>query len=473
MSILGTLDCKNKTIFGINKKSNTPLVLFKPADHNLSYFLVPSKLKNTNRNYYCVIKFSHNTPKHKFPVGTLLYSIGEVGNDIAEYEYLLHKRQLNRKEPQLSKNQMKKIRKKEFWDIVQKDEIKDYKDYRNIKTISIDPKDSTDIDDCLSYNNGIIGIHIADASFWIKKFKFQPDFYSTIYMPHRKINMLPRILSDNLASLLPNQDRLAFTFFYDTKSEKYWFEKTIIRNNKAYSYEEAEKNTNKFKELWEISKNLGKEYNIEGEWDTHKMVEAFMVFTNNKAAFYFRDNMQQHIYRNHLEKLHEFDLSKITNQKFRDFMNIYLSNSATYEQQLKQHYGLNLDYYTHFTSPIRRMADLLVHQIIKGEHIDNLSGFLDKCNHDIKESKRLQRDIEKFNTIKNIEKSITANGFIISTFENKITAYFPKIDFCDTFHIGTHLQNQDEIQQKISALNPLQEVRFTIGRKGKELVYYF
>ena len=39
-----------------------------------------------------------------------------------------------------------------------------------------------------------------------------------------------------------------------------------------------------------------------------------------------------------------------------------LATYTKYKNSEKGHYGLNMEYYTHFTSPLRRFADVIVHE---------------------------------------------------------------------------------------------------------------
>lgn len=471
--ITGVLDCKNKTIFGINKNSNVPLIVFKPYDHSLSKFLIPSKLKYTNKNYYAVIKFSRNDPKYRFPIGNLIYSIGEVGDQKAHYEFLLHCHKLNLKEPKLnniSKSKIKKLKKiTNIWDIISKDDVKDYKDCRKLKVFSIDPSDSKDIDDAISFHNNLIGIHIADVSFWLDKFNVQPTFFSTIYAPHRKINMIPSFLADNIASLVEGKDRLSLTFWYNVQNNTYHFEKIIIKNNKNYTYDNFPTNH----KLYELSKTIGNQYNMNTtEWDTHKMIEVFMILANNKTAEYL-SLQDKHIYRVHTRKEHDIPIHNIKNEQFRKFMNIYLSNSAEYTTEKGKHYGLNLDLYTHFTSPIRRMSDVFVHRLIKDS--DEFKMDIDKCNDDLKKTKRLKRDFERYEVICNLTNTIQTQGYVVNYFNGKVTVYFPELDFCDKFNIVPfHLKDNEDIFWKQHAkITQLKELNVTIAKKGNRLVYNF
>ena len=128
-----------------------------------------------------------------------------------------------------------------------------------------------------------------------------------------------------------------------------------------------------------------------------RMIESFMLVANETVAEHFAKRQLPFIYRIHeepkAEKLQKFldyatifgvqihgTANKITQQALQDFMakvegkpgaevlNMMLLRSmqqARYSEHNHGHYGLAAEYYTHFTSPIRRYPDLLVHRMIR------------------------------------------------------------------------------------------------------------
>lgn len=128
------------------------------------------------------------------------------------------------------------------------------RDMRDAITMTIDPVDAKDFDDALScraLQNGAIevGIHIADVSHYVRE--GEPldvearERGTSVYLVDRVIPMLPEVLSNDLCSLRPNEDRLAFSAVFelsaDARIEKAWYGQTIIHSNKRFSYEEAQK----------------------------------------------------------------------------------------------------------------------------------------------------------------------------------------------------------------------------------------
>jgi ribonuclease R len=151
-------------------------------------------------------------------------------------------------------------------------------------------------------------------------------------------------------------------------------------------------------------KGLPNEVVIKTSKDAHKLIEEFMLLANRQVAAFLsktekgRDPFPM-IYRVHdapdpakmdvfavfIEKFgHKIDLhdpSKIAeklNSLFEELkqenefsliqsMAIRSMAKASYETENIGHYGLAFHHYTHFTSPIRRYADLVVHRILQEE----------------------------------------------------------------------------------------------------------
>lgn len=146
---------------------------------------------------------------------------------------------------------------------------------------------------------------------------------------------------------------------------------------------------------------LPSELLIKTSKDAHKLIEEFMLLANRKVATFIaskKTNQTQipFVYRCHdepdPEKIATFNLfidkfgydidttdpknlSKNINALLSDIRNtnefsiiqsmaIRSMAKATYETNNIGHYGLGFENYTHFTSPIRRYADLLVHRIL-------------------------------------------------------------------------------------------------------------
>lgn len=309
-------------------------------------------------------------------------------------------------------------------------------DIRDVCTITIDPISAKDFDDALSIRSSDIegyyeiGVHIADVSHYVKPdSELDREAYkraNSVYLLDRVVPMLPEKLSNNLCSLVPNQDRYALSIFFtidlDAKIKDWRWSKTVINSNKRFSYEEAFdvlQNGGEFYDELTIFNNIAKklhqnrldkgavilesaevrpilvnnriEFVKKERTDSHKLIEEWMLLANVYAAKTVK-SLGQGVYRYHpepdeerLEKLsrmakaigHEIDLSQINvginsiltieDKDLRDIMMNLAQRSmskAVYDSLETSHFGLAFDEYCHETSPIRRYSDVLVHRII-------------------------------------------------------------------------------------------------------------
>lgn len=116
------------------------------------------------------------------------------------------------------------------------------KDLRKERTFTVDPEDAKDLDDALSVKvneDGTyeVGIHVADVSYFVKPTtaldRDARKRATSVYLVQRSVPMLPPTLSEDLCSLVPGQDRLAFSAIFtmnkDGRILKKWFGKTVIK----------------------------------------------------------------------------------------------------------------------------------------------------------------------------------------------------------------------------------------------------
>ena len=444
IDIVGVLVLRSNHKYGFNKRK-FPIYLFKPFDFRYPDFLVASGVKrknNVKENQFAVIRY--NKWERKIPNGMIRQIIGSVGEIIPEYNAILHKYNFNKNPPKL-KQLTKKTRVQDIFN------IEDFYDIRELEIISIDPPNCTDIDDALSLeeiDTGYkIGIHIANVSAFTEKFDLFEKIVNrctTVYGPHKKINMIPNILSDNLASLLEGKERLSLTLWIYLNNQfeiiDYKFQECILINKKAFSYKEAKKSMKKnnlLKQLYNISQKLANNinYNI-NDFDVHKMIEVYMILANHITAKYLIENKSPCIFRTHKSKEHEIDFNTI-DEKLSPFLKIFQSNAAEYttEQGHYYHYGLDLNKYTHFTSPIRRLPDIIIHMLIKNLSIPNIEQICMNCNNISKKIKKMDRDFTRINIVKNTDIETVYQAYILSINENTITIYCPELKFCDRIYL--------------------------------------
>ncbi|MCI5108527.1 MAG: ribonuclease R [Candidatus Pacebacteria bacterium] len=388
------------------------------------------------------------------PQGEVVKILGEKGDHVVEMESILFDKGFDSSFPQDVEKEAQDIARREK--PIPKEEVSSRKDFRKITTFTIDPDDAKDFDDALSYKelpNGNIevGIHIADVSHYVNKGtkldQVSRERGFSVYLVDRTIPMLPEVLSNDLCSLNPNEEKLAFSAVFEMdkngKVKKEWFGKTVIESDKRFTYKEAQESINKgglfSKELTvlnEIAKKIRKQREKEGaidfetdevkfelgkdykpvkvyrkeHLDTHKLIEEYMLLANRHVGKFMSDAHKKRggfIYRIHpepdKEKLaqlgvflralgYEFNLEK-SNLTSKDIAAILKKIEGKAEESLIKtaavrsmakavystknigHFGLSFQYYTHFTSPIRRYPDLIVHRILwnhlNGKHVSS------------------------------------------------------------------------------------------------------
>ncbi len=264
-----------------------------------------------------------------------------------------------------------------------------------------------------------IGVHIADVSHYVRPgTKIDEDAYkrgTSVYLVDRVIPMLPEELCNDKCSLRPGEDKLCmsvvFTMDADARVLKYKICRTVIRSDFRLNYDQAQDiitgmhplggvsltqailtlNTLAAKlraeriangaltiEQDEMRFHLDEhghptDIYFESPNEAHHLIEEFMLLANRTVAKAVGSG-RPFVYRVHdlpngekLEEVKAFKRkmgSRVTQQTI-DLLTIRAQAKAVYSTYNIGHYGLAFSHYTHFTSPIRRYPDLMVHRLVE------------------------------------------------------------------------------------------------------------
>jgi ribonuclease R len=440
------------------------------------------------------------------------------------------------------------------------------KDLRNLPTVTIDGERAKDFDDAVSIKKTDDGyrlwVHIADVGFfvgWDSLIDKEARKRGTsVYFPDRVIPMLPKELSEDLCSLKPKVEKMAFTVEMDFNMHgertDARFYPSIINSNERMTYtsvkkilvDEDRKERERYDYLLRDFEMMGELCNIlksrrlkRGSLDfdlpepevlldvqgnpediiraernfAHMIIEEFMIAANEAVAGYLEALNIPSLYRIHEEpdpmKLE--DITKIISSLNilkkakpiapKDFSSLIKHIRGTPEEEiidhmilrsLKQakyssinvgHFGLASESYTHFTSPIRRYPDLVVHRILREvltkKHLDDKR---------IKELESLLPDIA-FHSSKMERQADEAERAVLSAmrvwfmrdkvgeeFEGKVisvTPYGLKIRLKDYYvegflHVSYMTDDFYQYDEKSLSLHGVhRKKRFTIGKELK------
>jgi ribonuclease R len=452
---VGKIEISRNFAFLIPDKQEVPTDFFIPLN----------KLKQAKNGEKVVVKFTEWPDHAKNPFAEVHEVLGMPGNNDVEMKSILAANDFPISFP---KEVLKAA--DEIPTHLENKEIEKRRDFRDVFTCTIDPEDAKDFDDALSYRmlsngNHEVGIHIADVSqYVIPGSAIDKEAYeraTSIYLVDRVIPMLPEVLSNQVCSLRPDEDKYTYSVVVEMDDEsqiiKQWIGKTVIRSKRRYAYEEVQEmieegpkddnyeylitlNTlakklreERFKKgsiafrsqevrfkLDEEGKPLGAY--VREQKEAHMLIEDFMLLANRLVAekigkIQGKQKAKTFVYRIHdtpnNEKLNTFaefikkfgyrisltsrkSLVTSLNNLFGQIRGkgeehlietiaVRTMAKAVYSTQNIGHYGLSFRHYTHFTSPIRRYPDLMVHRLLfdymNGGKSVNADEFEDYCLH--------------------------------------------------------------------------------------------
>ncbi|XP_052196214.1 exosome complex exonuclease RRP44 homolog A [Diospyros lotus] len=385
----------------------------------------------------------------RYPSGHYVRTIGEIGDRDTESEVVLIENDIDARP---FSSQVLACLPPLPWSVSSADLANSIRqDLRHLCVFSVDPPGCKDIDDALHCTalpdgNFEVGVHIADVTNFVHPGTPLDDEAAqrgtSVYLVERRIDMLPKPLTEDICSLRSDVERLAFSVIWEMTPEaeiiSTRYTKSVIKSCAALSYVEAQARMDDSRLMDPLTTDLrnmnalakvmrqrridrgaltlaSAEVKFQIDTETHdpldigmyqireanQMVEEFMLAANVSVA----EKILKHfppcsLLRRHPSPTKEMleplirtaaavglNLDVSTSKALADSLDHAVGDDPYFNKLIRilatrcmtqavyfcsgdlsppefYHYGLATPLYTHFTSPIRRYADVVVHRLL-------------------------------------------------------------------------------------------------------------
>ncbi len=356
-------------------------------------------------------------------------------------------------------------------------------DLTNIFTFSIDGETTKDFDDAISIDieKGKVFVHIVDINYYFEQDMFKGieqiacNLAFSLYLKEKISNMLPNIFSEQIMSLKKNKVKMAITVEFSLRLgedenpvfnnsfpviDNYEIYQSKIKVNENYVYDTVDLDL-----LLETNKNFIFLKNMAEVYSRHKqrgnekvttfdinpidstieklkckipdisnvLIELFMVLTNLYVINHLKFNDVSNIpYRVHPDSgINLNNFNHLPPELLEPILKRFIG--ARYDLNLSQHYGLQLDTYSHFTSPIRRFSDVIIHRRLAGYEYDKIERIIQNINEREMINTKIDRLYTKWKIMDyfNRNKNIQYNAIIIDITKSGVFFKIKKFAYSD------------------------------------------